>query len=246
MNTVLPLINIFQEPFIRWERRNLDPQEAINGKYSFEEIRAGVKTGNFISLNNYFESVFYVSKYLGDTMLTCFIESTLAENSVLKSWLREMPSVTPQILKDYQNKYHERDFLEVDVAIRKAMCVLSEGQTLIHGGLWWGKEDVVITNRPLSTTFCPQVALAETLHNAKAYYSDRIDLIILTCTNPQTNVFVYKHKRIQKAHEKEVLFASGARLQKVREIFITSLDVYKDHGSEGKSVPIYAVEVLIT
>jgi len=48
MNTVLPLINIFQEPFIRWERRNLDPQEAINGKYSFEEIRAGVKTGNFI------------------------------------------------------------------------------------------------------------------------------------------------------------------------------------------------------
>lgn len=74
--------------------------------------------------------------------------------------------------------------------------------------------------------------------------------MVLRVLSPRTNVYVFKQKGTDKGHEKEVVFASGAKLTKVKEHYITHRTAYKsDNNSQQlleKLVPIYVLEVNIS
>ena len=130
---------------------------------------------------------------------------------------------TPKSLADYQQSYPKYSPKEVERDIMDCGFLLSEGQTLFHGGLWpsSGKKTITL-NAPFSNSFCPQIALRNAEHKGKAYVSKRIDLMVLRVVNAKTKAFVYKQDgRCNMGHEKEVLFSSGATLTIVNDFHIT-------------------------
>ena len=130
----------------------------------------------------------------------------LRRNPVFLHWRRCMPSTMPQALWLYQNR--NVSFEDVDAAIKEIGVVLSSGQVIYHGG------DLLsgLLTRPLSTTLDPSVAIAEALHKGKANVCGSVNVYILQVAVPRTCVYIYNQSRGNLAHEKEVLFASDARI----------------------------------
>jgi hypothetical protein len=156
-----------------------------------------------------------------------------------------MPSATPPAIATYQKKLAEANLPFVSIEIDQFGDLLSPGQCLFHGGLWPGGTTFK-TIRPLSTTFCPQVALSNALWNGKAYNSGRIDLFVLRATNPTTKVFVFKQKGTNLGHEKEVLFAGGAQLTLVLDTPIQANFPVSKPNAPKKMVPVHVLEIEIS
>lgn len=218
----LPLINMFVPPYEKYKTR----------KPIFSEW---LETGNRlinegkpeVVIANAYEAATHMGRVGIDNGLEIHISNTLDSSAAYKLWRQAMPSKTPDVLSRYQKLYPNCDFAQVSAEIKRIGQVLSEGQYLFHGGLWPGGQRL-ITNRPLSTSFCPQVALRNAEHKGKAYDSGRIDLFVLRAANPKTNVFAYKRKGTNLGHEQEVLFASGANLT------LESINVVNSNHLVGK------------
>lgn len=244
MNKNLPIIDIFEgKPFIVTKDRPATPEEYLQSGKMFVPVE-------ICMLQNYHQAILCASETLHTNQIETLVENILKENKEFKQWRSCMPPQTPKALSEYQQSYRNCNFQKVDEEINSIGYKLSAGQQLIHGGLWSDLSEKTATDRPLSTTFCPQVAISETLHNGKAYDNDRIDIIILTVVNPNTNVYVFNQSQGKFKHEREVLFASGATLTKVNEIQIKKEFVVAkyDHRSREykKLVPVYIVEVNIS
>lgn len=91
-------------------------------------------------------------------------------------------------------------------------CSVKVNVSFMQGCGRGGGGDRLTTERPLSSSFCPQVALRNADHKGKGYDAGRIDLLVLRATNPRTNVFAYKRKGTNLGHGNEVLFAARANL----------------------------------
>ncbi len=105
-----------------------------------------------------------------------------------------------------------------------------------------------VTNQPLSTSFCPQVALRNAEWRGKAYDEGKIDLFVINVIEPNTNIFFYNLNE-ELGNEKEVLFASGATLQLVSKTFVGMHVVAKanlDYSTSKKTVPIHILEIDIS
>lgn len=203
----LPLVDTFSPPYEAWETRDA----------TLEEIQAAgnfhlrVKVGLIASIANAYDAATYMAKVGADNGLENYIDGVLDNNAAYKSWGQAMPSKTPSELSKYQKSYPHCDFEQVSAEIEAVGHVLSEGQCLFHAGLWPGGNRVV-ADRPLSTSFCPQVALRNADHRGKGYDAGRIDLLVLRATTPSTKVFAYKRKGTNLGHEKEAVFAAGAEM----------------------------------
>lgn len=244
MNKNLPIIDIFEgKPFIVTKDRPATPEEYLQSGKMFVPVK-------ICMLQNYHPAILCAFETLHTNQMATLVENILKENKEFKQWRSCMPSRIPDALSKYQKSYGKCDFKTVDKEINNIGYKLSEGQQLIHGGLWCDLSAQIPTDRPLSTTFCPKVAISETLHNGKAYDNDRIDIIILTVVNPNTNVYVFNQGRSSLGHEREVLFASGAILTKKNEIQIEEKYlVYKydtNLGELKKTVPVYIIEADIS
>lgn len=203
------------------------------------------------TLKDYQQAILYALETFSTREMEIFITDALKiKQQEFKQWHSCMPPLTPQALSEYKNSYRKCDFPKVDEETNNIGYKLSKGQRLIHGGLWRDLSAKIPTDRPLSTTFCPQVAITETFHCGKAYDNDRIDIIILTVINPKTNVYVFNQSQGKPKHEREVLFASGATLTKKNEIQIEEKYlVYKydtNLGELKKTVPVYIIEADIS
>ncbi len=115
------------------------------------------------------------------------------------------------------------------------------------GGAWPSDSTgELVTNRPLSTTFCPQIALRNAEWKGKAHKQGRLDLFVLRVTEPRTKAFVFKRAGTNLGHENEILFATGAKLKKRSETMIHN-QYMVGHGSDAKKeVPVYVLEVDIS
>lgn len=153
-----------------------------------------------------------------------------------------MPSKTPPALSDYKNKYPKCDFSAVNNAIKLCGKNLPDGQVLFHAGVWPGAQKV-ITNRPLSTTFCPQVALRNAEHKGKAFDVGRLDLFVLRACASTPKAFAYKRKGAKLGHENEVLIAAEATLVLRCEHLVRADYTVAKFGQPAKQVPIYVLEV---
>lgn len=158
------------------------------------------------------------------------IERNLEDSEEFKNWLKKMPSKTPKTLSDYQRRYSGQtiNFEKVNEEIIQNGILLPHDQVLFHGGHWNSLPEMLNTTRPLATTFCPQVAMREAEHRAKSYDQNYIDLIMIRLDNPITRAFIFKHNGTSMGHEKEVLFATGAK------ITITNRTLMRNNYPAGK------------
>lgn len=249
MSKNLPLIDIFQNKLIMKKYRKATQDEIEQTNNKIDAIIKGIPIDPVV-IENHLQSAIYMAKVSDDNQLEFSIDEILRNSLDFKNWRNHMPSAIPKSIWNYQNRYPNYNMTEMDGEINKIGCKLSVGQTLVHGGLWYDDFDTIITDRPLSATFCPQVALRNAEWRGKAYDNGRIDIMVLTVVNPYTNVYVFRQKGSQKGHEKEVVFASGATLTKIREHFIRQTLAYKwdcqAMNTIEKEVPIYVLEVNIS
>jgi len=81
----------------------------------------------------------------------------------------------------------------------------------------------------------------------KAYDAGRVDLMVVCVRQPKTKAYAYSLEG-NHGNEKEVVFASGAQLTRIRETYIadfTASRMNSDHQLDEKVVPAYLVEVEI-
>lgn len=219
----LPLVDTFILPYEKWKTRD----------QTFEEMQA---SGDFhrcirvrleATVANARDAAIYIGCVGADKGLGDFIDKALDNSAAYRGWRQAMPPKTPDPLSRYQKSYPQCDFTQVSAEIDAMGQVLSEGQCLFHAGLWPGG-DKLTTERPLSTSFCPQVALRNADHRGKGYEAGRIDLFVLRATSPKTKVFAYKRKGTNLGHENEVVFAKGA------DLALVSTDVVNTEYPAGK------------
>lgn len=247
----LPLINICPFPYEVWSTREASQNEMM------EHYKKNGYFSNMINdelkyiVTNPLDSAKHIATVAVDNRLSQLINDALDNDKNYRSLRNTMPSQTPAELFKYQKEYPHYNPLKVDTEINNVGCTLSEGQFLFHGGRWLGSHtNEFVTERPLSTTFCPQIALRNAEFRGKAYDNDRIDILVLKVENPVTNVFAFRRKGTNMGHENEILFASGAKLHLYQEHLIR--ENYKvEKASQGldiieKEVPIYVLEVGIS
>jgi hypothetical protein len=246
----LPLVNVFSQPYEVWSKRNATQDEMIdfynaNG-YFIPEVKDKLQE----VIDSHFKAAEYIIKVGADNDLEYFIDEALDKSQNFKLMRNRMPKRTPKEIFNYQKKYHNCNFIKVNQAINKYGDILHEGQYLFHGGLWPKNSRKFKTDRPLSISFCPEVALRNALLGGKAYDANEINLFVLKAINPSTKVFVMRVKGTNLGHEKEILFSSGALLtlrskRLVKENYRVC-KVINGVNTVEKNVPAYVLEVDIS
>ncbi|HGU9828494.1 TPA: hypothetical protein ACNFOV_003167 [Enterobacter kobei] len=176
------------------------------------------------------------------------IERNLENSAEFKNWLKKMPGKTPVALSNYQRLYSggNINLNIVNSEIITHGALLPHGQVLFHGGHWKNFSSNLKTTRPLATTFCPQVAMREAEHRAKSYDNDYIDLIMFRLDHPTTKAFIFKHKGTAMGHEKEVLFATGAKITIIKRTPMNNQYPAGKYGHPEKRIQSFLVEATIS
>ena len=247
----LPLVNVFSRPYEVWSMREATQDEMLRLYSENGYFQTTVKDKLQKVIDSNLKAAIHIIEAGADNGLENFIDEALNKSQHFKLMRNSMPQRTPDKIFNYQKKYPHCDFAEVDQVINKYGDILAEGQYLFHGGLWPnGLGNNFITDRPLSTSFCPQIALRNAEWGGKAYEANEINLFVLKVVNPRTKVFVMRIRGTNLGHEKEVLFSSGALLTLKRKTLIK--EAYKVckvvNGVDAieKNVPAYVLEVDIS
>ncbi|EPK3037653.1 hypothetical protein B9Y25_05980 [Acinetobacter baumannii] len=247
---ILPLINTFQEPYIVWHEREptLEEQlERINSGnfHPLDTVKMGVKAEILTPI----DAAQYMAMEGTDNRLERLIDDILHSSVECKIWQNLMPSITPEPLIHYKQYYPKFDTALVDNCIKQIGVLPAVGQHLFRGGFWPDGLTTVVTDQPLSTSFCPQVALRNAEWKGKAYDEGKIDIFVIRVVDPKTNIYFYNLNEIL-GNEKEVLFASGATLRLIsRKLIRDDFLVNKGIGVceiVSKKVPIYVLEIEIS
>lgn len=206
--------------------------------------RVALSSCNRPLISSHLEAAIYISKTGADNGLENFIDSYLDQDQSYRTLRQAMPSKTPSVLFDFQQKYPNFSAADVDREINNIGHVLSEGQYLFHGGLWPNNAEKTVTlTSPFSTSFCPQVALRNAEWQGKAYDSGQIDLFVLRAEKPRANVFSFRRKGTNMGNEKEILFASGAKLTLHSRTLVRENYAVSKYNHRSKNVPIFVTEV---
>jgi len=242
----LPLVNPFSTPYEKWSERDATPEEMRQHLEANGFVNTSAKDALLFRVANAFEAAAYMAKVDMDNGLEFSIDRYLDGDPAYAEWTDAMPSPTPPALERYQEEYPECDFAAANQDVRDCGDVLSEGQFLFHAGRWPDGVDSFVTDRPLSTTFCPQVAMRNMDHKAKAHDAGQIDLLVLRAHQPRTLVFAFERRETMMGHEKEVLFATGAELTFRSRTLIKSDYRAAKWNCPDKLIPTYVVEVDIS
>ncbi|MFP3433577.1 hypothetical protein SB781_27735 [Paraburkholderia sp. SIMBA_061] len=245
---MLPIVRPFDNPYEAWTSRDATPDEMLA---SMQAGRFSLTVDDKLTarVTNERQAAEYMAACGVDNGLEGHIDRALAVDPGFQQWLRAMPGATPFALEAYQHEYPPADFGQVDLAIRNHGVALSPGQLLFHGGhIGFPSNGTLVTARPLSTTFCPQVALRQAEWRGKAYDADLVCLYLLHVIAPDTEAFVFDPNASDKGHEKEVLFASGTTLNLRAETAVRNdyiVHRLKDMRMEMESKPVtfYVCEV---
>ncbi|MDU8420680.1 hypothetical protein RYA60_20710 [Pseudomonas syringae] len=244
----IELINVFDPPYEIWTSRNASYEESMdhyrkNGFYSFNVKDKLIKT-----IANARQAAEHMCLVAADSALENFIDAALDDNAAYHYLRSLMPQFMPSALLDYQSRYPHYNHAAVEQDINCYGLGLAEGQTLFHGGTWSEGADVLVTTRPFSTAFCPQIARRSAEWKGKAYDAGRVEITVLRVTSPQTKAYLYGPDG-EHGHEKEVLFATGAtvRVTSRTQICTTSAHKTGEHFSTlSKEVPVILVEAEIS
>lgn len=238
-------------PYEEWSKRKTTPEEALdlinNRKFRvLEALEVNDKLIDVVSTHT--EAATRMLRKRADIGLEFHIDRALDTSAEYRALRDLMPQHVPVALNSYQGEFSEHGLAAADEAIQAHGVKIPEGQFLFHGGHWASNSPTLTTSRPFSTSFCPQVALRNAEWKGKAYDVGRVDLMVVRVTQPKTKAYVYSREG-SHGNEKEVVFASGAQLTRVRETHIADFPVSKVTSGVRhveKVVPAYLVEVEIS
>lgn len=237
---MLPPVDPFAQPYEVWETRPATTHEMMaQGSMADINVRVLERVGDAVA------AAAYVVRVHSDNGLGRHVSEALDNSKELKAWRNAMPSRTPPAIAMYQKSLPDSDMAAVSQEIEQYGALMSPGQCLYHGGLWQGGTELV-TDRPLSTSLCPQVALRNAEFKAKAYDAGQIDLLVLRVTDPQTKAFAFRRKGSSLGHENEVLFGAGASLQRISEVRVRDDYPVGKWAHPDKEIPAYVLEIAIS
>lgn len=246
-----PVVNVFSKPYEVWSRRKTSFEEAksisANQEIAFVEA-LNVKDKLLEVVSTHAGAAAYMLRTRVDNGLGFFIDDALTASAEYQQLRALMPLNDPEALSSYQGTFDDEGFAEADSAINQYGISLSEGQTLFHGGLWLHRSDWFKTQRPFSTSFCPQVALRNGEWRGKAFDAGRVDLMVVHVVQPKTKAFAYSRQG-DHGNEKEVVFASGAELRRVSETHVADIKAYnmtERLQRIEKTIPAYMLEIEIS
>lgn len=245
------VVNVFAIPYEFWTTRTTTIEEALdlhrNNGLSLPEA-LNVKDKLIEVVSTHAEAASYMLRKRADNGLEFHVDRALNVSPEYRSLRDLMPIDVPEALRSYQSEFTEDGLALADDAIRTHGVEMAEGQFLFHGGHWGSDSLTLTTSRPFSTSFCPQVALRNAEWKGKAYDAGRVDLMVVRVTRPETKAYIYSREG-DHGNEKEIVFASGAYLTRVRETYIAEFPVVRVNRrleQERKFVPAYLVEVEIS
>ncbi|MDR6234049.1 hypothetical protein [Pseudomonas oryzihabitans] len=245
------LVNIFNTPYEKWSKRNTTIAERMdlikNKKIHISEALE-IDEHLIEVVSTPFEAASYILRHHSDNGLERHIERSLDADTEYQKMLNLMPQKDPDALRSYQGRFSESDWASADVSINAHGIEMAEGQYLFHGGHWISDFKTLVTSRPFSTSFCPNVALKNAEWRGKAYDAGRVDLMIISVTQPKIKAYAYSREG-EHGHEKEVVFASGAQLTHISETYIANLSVSKAISGTDiakKIVPAYIIEIKLS
>lgn len=238
----LPLVDTFVQPYEAWTTRTPTQEEMMERHRQTGRAVLHVRDKLIARVTNAFEAAAHIAQVGMNNGLGNHINNALDHDTGYAQWQRSMPSATPPELQKYKSSYPAYNAVQVQSDITTHGALLAPGQVLFHAGVWPGGASLV-TDRPLSTSFCPQVALRNAEHKGKAHDANRIDLLVVRVAQSQTRAFVYKRKNLSLGHENEVVFAAGATL-----VFRSQTKIHDAHPvgkahCPTKRVPIFVLEV---
>jgi hypothetical protein len=237
----LPLLEPLSSPYEIWNTRQPTAEEIIA-----QGNTRNINVTLIETITDAKSAATHVSKnYNNNNGLSNHIRKALEISQIYKYWQKTMPSKTPSAISEYQKKYNSCDFDKVSKEIEQYGRYLSSGQKLFHGGLWKGG-CYMMTDRPFSTSLCPQVALSNALWKGKAYDADRLDLFVLNVVDPAPKAFVFKNKNTKLCHELEVLLTSSLCLTLQSDITICSEYPVCKYNCYDKTIPIHILEVNVS
>ncbi|EPW9635124.1 hypothetical protein ACS78I_18525 [Yersinia enterocolitica] len=217
-NSFFNKIDPFSPPLEIWEKR--EPTEVeIDELLSRGEWRpcCQIKVKIDSILNSAHDAAKLIARNKDENRIDHHVISYLERNMEYKKWRKGMPHPTPRQLIDYQENYPPKDFEVINSLISRHGMLIPEGQVLFHGGIWpldemGGQVKSFLTNRVISTSFCPKVALNNGDWRGKAYDAGRMDLMVITIKNIDKKAFVFSLDEGTNSHEMEVLFERGVQL----------------------------------
>lgn len=236
----LPLVDTFTRPYEAWRSRPPTKEEMIANGHPRD-----IKDRLIARISDAPAAASHIARVAVDNSLSNHIQTALNESPEYKTWQNAMPSATPVEISRYQKNYEKSDLSAVSMEVEQHGSSLSPGQCLFHGGLWSGG-DSLVTERPLSTSLCPQVALRNAEYKAKAYDAGRLDLLVLRVTCPTIKAFVFELKGTKLGHESEVLLASGICLTLKAETLVRADYPASKYENPCKMIPIRVLEVEIS
>lgn len=246
----LPLLDTFSQPYQIWSKRKPTPEEIRSRKYDIWEIVDGVNDKLEKTISSALDAAHHMAQVGADGGLAHFIEDSIQSSREFKIWRSLMPSRIPPNIKNYQKSYPNCDFEAVNNEIEEVGRLPSEDQCFFHGGYIFDVDvSELSTDRPLSTTLCPEVALREATHNGKAFYQGEIHLYVLKVVHPQTKVYVFRQNGSTMGHEKEILLAAGANLKVESKSLINEsypTGICENFKEIKKDVPVYVIEVSVS
>lgn len=242
----LQLVNVFEEPYEFWETRDLSIDE-IMARYKETGVPEFSEKVRLVEkVENHHEAAHYMLRHRVDNALERHVEDGL-DGAAFNGMLSMMPSEVPSSIVDYKHNYPNYNLSLISDQIESVGGNLHEGQFLFHGGFCPGDEgQSVALDRPLSSSFCPQVALRNAEWRGKAYESGELHILIIRIVRPSPKAFIFPRGG-ELGNEKEVLISPRSIMRVMKKIHVTNdYRVCKVDGSLNqteKLVPAYCFEV---
>ncbi|NLR74340.1 hypothetical protein [Leeia aquatica] len=236
-----PIINVFDEPYEVREMRELSNDEFFEkalrtGKISFTQRQHIIET-----INNHYEAAHYMLRVAQDNSLESHIDRAL-ENSFSKI-MNHMQKTLPNSISTYQSSYPDYDIAAVSNDIKRFGGLLHQGQVLFHGGYCRHEVGETLSiDRPLSTSFCPQIALRNAEWREKAYDADEVNIFVLTVSSTTVKAYVLPLTG-KFGHEKEVLISPGITLTVKKKTLVRNDYAVRKSNYPEKSVSAYIIEI---
>lgn len=213
----LYLVNQFSIPYEKWSYRKLFENEKIN---DFNEIIIGVKTSLLAKVANPLDAAIYMATYLCDSGLEFHIDNLLKNCAEFNKNIQYMPLVSPDSIVEYKHEFPLESYSELHSDIFNLNLCQAKGQYLFHGGHWNRFNNSITTTRPISTSYCPQVALRNGEWRGKSYDLGYCDLWVIKINDERIRSYVYSIESGELSNEKEVLLMAGIslKLKKIHRI----------------------------
>lgn len=241
------LVDVFKRPYEAWEYRKLSFEEVLARSKELGVHESSVKTKLISNVQNHFAAASYMLMRGADNALESHVENELNISPDFSKMLGFMPEETPVSIVEYKHSFPSYCLPTVLEDIERFGRKLHEGQTLFHGGFCSLEQgESMLTDKPLSTSFCPQVALRNAEWKGKAYDAGEVHLLVLRITGASPKAFVFPLSG-ELGNEKEVLIAAHIRMTIMSKTLIRNdYDVCKVDerlDEHRKFVPAYVLEV---